>query len=257
MADQIAENNMNFRIIDVNNNVADNNAGLNNAGTAGHNVVPTANMPGPSDYRDGATASSSSIPQRLEDDRSPPQHYQPIQFHEVSVFAGADTTIRALFAAINQINYPIFAQGERLRVLEDARRAPRRHMRPQSPLPRQEEERPRSPPRRHSQDISRSPSPRSVGRRPALERAQPVDPRRCDHVPSRQERRPPGDRNWGNNERPYRPRNAPRDQGHHDRQHIRSPSRSPDRSDEDDPRSPLSQAIIEASIPPGMEKPPT
>ena len=46
------------------------------------------------------------------------------------------------------------------------------------------------------------------------------------------------------------------DQGHHHRHYVRAPSRSPDRSDEDDPRGPLSQAIMEAPIPPGMEKPP-
>ena len=136
MADQTAEN-MNFRIINVNNNNTDNNAGLDNAGTAGHNTTPTINMLVPSNYRDGATASSSSIPPRLEDDRPPPQNYQPIQFHEVPVPAGADATTRALFAAINQTNYLIFSQGESLRVLEDACRAPRRHRRPQSPPPRQ------------------------------------------------------------------------------------------------------------------------
>ena len=55
----------------------------------------------------------------------------------------------------------------------------------------------------------------------------------------------------------YRPRNTPHDQGHHDRHYIASPSRSLEQSDEDDPRGPLSQAIMEAPIPPGMEKPPT
>ena len=58
----------------------------------------------------------------------------------------------------------------------------------------------------------------------------------------------------GNNERSYRPRNAPRNQGRHNH-HNRSPSHSPDRSDEDDSRGPLSQAIMEAPTPPGMEKP--
>ena len=113
MADQTTEN-MNVCIVDVNNNIIDNNAGLDNAGTAGHNTAPAINMLGPSDYRDGATASSASLPPRLEDDRPPPQNYQPIQFHEVPVPAGADAKTRELFAAINQTNYLIFSQGERL-----------------------------------------------------------------------------------------------------------------------------------------------
>ena len=71
MADQTAEN-MNFRIINVNNNNTDNNVGLDNAGTAGHNTTPTINMLGPSDYRDEATTSSLLMPPRLEDDRPPP-----------------------------------------------------------------------------------------------------------------------------------------------------------------------------------------
>ena len=150
MADQ-TQDNKNVCVIEVNNNIADNNTDPNNAGITGHNTVSGGNILGPSNYRDGATASSSSVPPRLEEDPT-------VQFHEVPVPARADATTKALFAAINQTNYPIFAQGERLRALEDDRRPPRRHRRPQSPPLRQTGERPRSPHQRQNQDISRSPS---------------------------------------------------------------------------------------------------
>ena len=77
MANQTVEN-MNVPIINVNNNITDNNVGLDNTGTIGNNTTPTINMPEPSDYNDGATASSSSMPPRLEDDQPPPQNYQPV-----------------------------------------------------------------------------------------------------------------------------------------------------------------------------------
>ncbi|CAI8588111.1 unnamed protein product [Vicia faba] len=126
----------------VNNTITENNVGLDNAGTAGHNTVPGVNMPGPSNYRDEATTSSSSMPPRLEEGRPPPLNYPLVQFHEVPVPAGTDATTRELFAAINQTNYLISSQGERLRALEDDRRPPRRHRRPQSPPPRQADEHP-------------------------------------------------------------------------------------------------------------------
>ena len=110
MADQNPDN-MNVCVININNNTTNNNAGLDNAGTDGHNTSPDVNMPGPSEYRDGATASSSSLPRRHEDDRPPPQNYQHVQFHEIPVPAGADATTRELFAVINQTNYLIFATG--------------------------------------------------------------------------------------------------------------------------------------------------
>ena len=215
MDDQTPDN-LNVCVIDVNNNITDNNADLDNAGTVGHNTVHGVNMPGPYEYKDGATASSSSLPRRHEDDRPPPQNYQHVQFHEVPVPVGADATTRALFAAINQTNYLIFAQGERLRALEDDRRPPRRHRRPQSPPPRQADEHPRSPSWRQNWEISRSPSPQPIGQRPSLEREPLVDAGRRDHGPSRQERRPSGDRHGGNYQRSHRSRNALRDQDHRD-----------------------------------------
>ena len=141
MADQTRDN-QNVCVIEANNNITDNNAGPENTGITGHNTVPSGNIPGPSNYRDGVTASFSSIPPRLEEDHPIPLNYPAVQFHEVPVPAGADATTRALFAAINQANYLIFAQWERLRALEDDRRPPRRHRRPQSPHPRRTEERP-------------------------------------------------------------------------------------------------------------------
>ena len=106
-------------------------------------------------------------------------------------------------------------------------------------------------------DASRSLSLRPIRRRPALESDHPVDTGRRDHIPSHQEQRPPKNRNRGNDERPHGSRNPLCDQGHHHNCHYnKSPYRSPGRSDEDDPRCPLSQAIMEAPIPPGMEKPP-
>ena len=119
MADQ-TQDNQNVRVIEANNNIADNNVVPDNAGITGHNTVSGGNILGPSNYRDGATASSSSVPPRLEEDPA-------VQFHEVPVPAGADATTRALFTAINQTNYLIFTQGARLRALEDDQRPPRRH----------------------------------------------------------------------------------------------------------------------------------
>ena len=127
MADQ-TQNNQNICVIEANNNITNNNTGPGNVDITGHNTVPDSNILGPSNYRDGATTSSSSVPPRLEEDPT-------VQFHEVPVPARADATTKALFAAINQTNYLIFAQGERLRALKDERRPPRRHGRPQSPPP--------------------------------------------------------------------------------------------------------------------------
>ena len=89
-----------------------------------------------------------------------------------------------------------------------------------------------------------------------MEREPLIETGRRDHDPSRQERRPPRDRHRGTYQWTHRSRNVQHDQSHRDRQYIRSPSRSPKQSDEDDPHGPLSQAIMEAPIPPGMEKPP-
>ena len=71
-------------------------------------------------YRDGMTVTLSSRSRPYED-AHPPQNYEPNVFQEVPVPADADTTIRALFEAINQTNYLIFSQGERLRMFEDSR----------------------------------------------------------------------------------------------------------------------------------------
>ena len=65
-------------------------------------------------YRDELTASSS----RPHEDGHALQNYEPKTFQEVLILAGADATIRALFATINQTNYLIFSQGERLRALK-------------------------------------------------------------------------------------------------------------------------------------------
>ena len=151
MVDLTTENNLNVYPVDVNNNVDDNNAGTNNVSPVGHNTGNNNNtdnnnighavdMPSSLEYRDGLTVSSSSLSRRIEDDRRPFQNYQSNIFQEVSVPAGADAMTRALFATINQTNYLIFSQGERLRVLEDSRRAPRRHRRPDSPPARQIED---------------------------------------------------------------------------------------------------------------------
>ena len=173
MADLVAENDLNVLFADVNNNVADHNTGINNTGPTGlntgnnddtdNNNYRDANIPGPSEYRDRLTASSSSLSQRLEDDHRPPQNYQPNQLQGVLIPVGTDATTRALFTVINQTNYLIFLQGERLRVLKDSRRAPRRHMRHDSPPPHQIEDRPQSPPWRRRRDASRSPSPQRTG----------------------------------------------------------------------------------------------
>ena len=77
MADQTPDN-MNVRAIDVNNNITDNNAGLDNTGIVGHNTALGVNMPGPSEYRDGATTSPSSLRRRYEDNWPPPQNYQHV-----------------------------------------------------------------------------------------------------------------------------------------------------------------------------------
>ncbi|CAI8608632.1 unnamed protein product [Vicia faba] len=61
--------------------------------------------------------------------------------------------------------------------------APKKTLETQSSPPRQAEEHPQSPSQRHNQDISRSPSPRPLGRRPPLEREQLVDAGRRDHDP--------------------------------------------------------------------------
>ena len=148
MADP-ARDELNVRILDTNNGAADKNGRIDNTVNPGPNTIPASTGPGPTTYRDGATASSSSPvpPPALEDDPVALAHYRAARFHEVPVPAGADATTQALFAAINQTNYLIFAQGERLRALEDDRRPPRRHQRPHSPPPRVTEVRHPSPPR--------------------------------------------------------------------------------------------------------------
>ena len=134
MADQTRED-QNVRVVDANNNLADKNGAPDNAGNTAHNIFPGGVTPGPSCHRDGATASSSSVPPQLEEDNTAPLNHLVTQFQEVLVPAGEDATTRALFAEINQTNYLIFAQGERLRALEDDKRPPRRHRRPQTPPP--------------------------------------------------------------------------------------------------------------------------
>ena len=130
MADQVRDD-QNIRVVDTNNGLADKNGLTDNAGNPGHNTLPGGANPGPSVHRDGVTASSSSVPPPLEEDNATPTNYRASQFQEVHVPAGADATTRALFATINQTNYLIFAQGERLRALEDPREGtggPRLHL---------------------------------------------------------------------------------------------------------------------------------
>ena len=158
MADQ-ARDEQNVRVADTNNGTADKNGHLDNAGNPDHNTIPTTTAPRTSTYRDGATASSSSVPPPLEDDPAALANYRAARFQEVPFPAGADATTQALSAAINQTNYLIFAQGERLRALEDDRRPPRRHRRPHTPPPRVTETQLLSPPRRHYRETSRSQSP--------------------------------------------------------------------------------------------------
>ena len=158
MVNQVHDD-QNIRVIDTNNGLADKNGLTDNAGNPDHNTLPGGSNPGPSVHRDGVTASSSSVPPPLEEDNAAPISLRAAQFQEVSVPAGADAITRALFTAISQTNYLIFAQGERLRALEDDRRPARRHRRPQTPPPRVTEVHFPSPPRRHYRDTSRSPSP--------------------------------------------------------------------------------------------------
>ena len=90
MADHTAENDMNVHLSDANNNIVDPNNDLNNAGPAdlnignnnntGNNKGHDGDMSGPSEYRDGLTASSSSLSRRPEDDGRPLQNYQPPAF---------------------------------------------------------------------------------------------------------------------------------------------------------------------------------
>ena len=82
MADQ-TQDNQNIYVVETNNNITDKNGGPDNTGITGHNILPRGTVPGPSNYRDGATTSSSSVPPRLEEDPT-------VQFHEVPVPAGAD-----------------------------------------------------------------------------------------------------------------------------------------------------------------------
>ncbi|CAI8609410.1 unnamed protein product, partial [Vicia faba] len=255
MADP-ARDEQNVRVADTNNGTADKNGHLDNPGDPGHSTIPVTTAPGTSSYRDEATASSSPLPPPLEDDPTALAHYRAARFHEVPVPAGADATTQALFAAINQTNYLIFAQGERLRALEDDRRPPRRHQRPHSPPPRVTEVRHPSPPRRHYRENSRSPSPRPKQRRPYLER-QPVNPAgEPSRDLARHDKRHAGDGRVTFTQRASRSRETQHDHDRRARQCYRSPSLSPERSDEDDPRGPLSQVIMDAPIPPGMEKPP-
>ena len=97
MADQVRDD-QNVRVVDANNNLADKNEIPDNAG---HSTLPGGAIPGPSGHRDGATASTSSVPPPLEEDNTAPLNYLASQFQEVPVPAGADATTRALFAAIN------------------------------------------------------------------------------------------------------------------------------------------------------------
>ena len=134
------------RVADTNHGPADKNGHLDNPGDPGHVTIPVTTAPGPSTYKDGNTASSSTTPPALEDDPAALAHHRAARFFEVPVPPGADATTQALFAAINQTNSLLFAQGERLRALENDRRPPRRHQRPPSPPPRVEEVRHRRSP---------------------------------------------------------------------------------------------------------------
>ena len=227
MADQVRDD-QNIRVVDTNNGLADKNGLTDNTGNPGHNTIPVSTALGPSTHRDGATASSSAVPPPLGEDDAALANYRAAQFQEVPVPAGADATTRALFVAINQTNYLIFAQGERLRALEDDRRPPRRHRRPQTPPPRVTEVHFPSPPRRHYRDTSRSPSPRPTGRRPPLERQPIIEAGGRGRAPARQERRHSGDGRGRINQQAPRSRDSQHDQNHRARQYYRSPSLSPE-----------------------------
>ena len=110
----INNNNLDAHLADPNNNNVVDNMGNNK----NRNDVDIAGLV--QNYRDCMTASSSSH-SRPHEGAHPPQNYEPNVFQEVPVPADADTTIRALFEAINQTNYLIFSQGERLRMFEDSR----------------------------------------------------------------------------------------------------------------------------------------
>ena len=110
MADQVRDD-QNICVFDTNNDLADKNGVPDNTGNPDHNTLPGGTIPGHSVHRDGATASSSSVPPPLEEDNAAPRNYRAAQFQEVPVPVGADATTRALLAAINQTNYLIFSQG--------------------------------------------------------------------------------------------------------------------------------------------------
>ena len=79
MADQ-ARDEQNVRVVDTNNGPADKNGHLDNVGNPGHNTISASTVPGPSTYRDGATASSSSVPPPLEEDEAALANYRAARF---------------------------------------------------------------------------------------------------------------------------------------------------------------------------------
>ena len=70
------------RVADTNNGPADKNGHLDNPGDPGHSAIPVTTAPGPSTYRDGVTASSSTTPPALEDDPVALAHRRAAQFYD-------------------------------------------------------------------------------------------------------------------------------------------------------------------------------
>ena len=64
MDDQIRDD-QNVRVVNANKNLADKNGAPDNTGNTDHNTLPVGVIPGPLGNRDGATASSSSVPPPL------------------------------------------------------------------------------------------------------------------------------------------------------------------------------------------------
>ena len=117
MADQANKYDQNIHFADAGNN---------------DNVAATED-----DLRNGMTASSSTRLQLRDDANHPRQNYKPVMYQEIPVPENVDPMTRALFLAINQMNYMILSQGKCLMMLEQTCCSRRKHRRPNSrtPLP--------------------------------------------------------------------------------------------------------------------------
>ena len=154
-----------------------------------------------------------------------------------------------LIEALNQTNALILQQNARIGALEAVRQ-------PISPLMRQrcQKSRSQSPRRRKDKRIPAAPEVQVVWKHdhsPPRSQRSPVA-KRARNEPRGEVQRSPPPRSKGRSRTPsprhrYNPRH-PRD--------LRSRSRSSSYSDDDEPRDPLSQEIMSAQLPKGLEKPP-